>query len=451
MAGYDDLVKAGLLNVGDQRDAALMGLFALGNQIGNRGAARLSPTPPPINLGAVMGAYQNQMQASMQRGALAKKLADDEGMRNIFAPKPYDEPMAQRMASVVGNNANARTMDQTEWGEDEVYEGYSFDPRSGDPVNDMGQPISGIQALGHQAGVKARDAALPLAREQTTVPTALRGMPQNAQSLISQVAEYNPKAALTMAGSVLAAQNKYRKPKYHNVTVDGVDAYMSTAEVEAAKAGGASLKPYARPPLVDMSTNAPSVMAEFGLETWKGAAEQADLAGQKLYKLGEMDALLKTGVQTGKLESMTLGIRGFFASFGVTDPDMPVWEAMQSLGNELALAKHGVGMGPMTDKDFEIYKRIVPNLTNTRAGNMLISHRIRREYIGQQMYAEILREQIKTVGAGNIDTRLAWTTVAQKLTEKLGPLIPEYESPGDVPESMRGRAIMLGGRLALVE
>ena len=145
MSQYDKLIRAGLLDPGDRRQAALEGLFALGAQIGRRGEARLSPTPPPMNLSGVMEGYRNSMQASLQRGALAKKLADDEGMRNIFAPKPVNEREALRVAAVVGNNANANFLDRTEWGEDEVYEGVSRDPRTSRPVNDLGQPGAGPQ------------------------------------------------------------------------------------------------------------------------------------------------------------------------------------------------------------------------------------------------------------------------------------------------------------------
>ena len=98
MANYNDLIKAGLLNTGDRRDAGLMGLIALGQSIGNRGAARLSPTPPPLDLAGPMAVYQNSMNTALQRGALAKKMRDDEKLRGMLAPQPVNEATAQRMA-----------------------------------------------------------------------------------------------------------------------------------------------------------------------------------------------------------------------------------------------------------------------------------------------------------------------------------------------------------------
>lgn len=424
MANYNDLIRAGLLNAGDRRDAGLMGLIALGQSIGNRGAARLSPTPPPLDLAGPMAVYQNSMNTALQRGALAKKMRDDERLRGMFAPRPVNEQAAQRMATGVVN------------------------PIMAQPAMDDPGAFGSDYDTWRQGYM---DRALPLAREQTTVPTALAGVPAAARPLISAVGEVNPMAGVQMAGNLMAEQFKYRKPEYHNVTVDGTPMRLTTPQLEQYRGQGATIAPYSSP-LVSNVTNAPNEMAQVGVGIYTGAQEQATLAAQKQFQLGEMRSLLATGVPTGKVADATMGFKNILSSFGVNNPNLSIQQAINSLGNELALAKHGPGMGPMTDKDFDIYAGIVPGLKNTPAGNALIMQRMEREYRGQIMYAQLIQEQMidPQIGAQRVNPAAAWRTVAERLNAELGPLIPTYNAPNDVPKSMVGRVIMLQGRPVLV-
>ena len=435
MANYNDLIKAGLLNAGDRRDAGLMGLIALGQSIGNRGAARLSPTPPPLDLAGPMAVYQNSMNTSLQRGALAKKLNQETALRKAIMPQPVNEPMAQRIAQT--------RFEPTRQALTALY-GYS--PLSGED-NDMSLEADGIPAMAQDAVT----AALPAARQMTTVPTALQGVPAAARPLISAVAQANPMAGVQMAGNLMAEQFKYRKPEYHNVTVDGTPMRLTTSQLEQYRGQGAKIAPFAAP-LVSNVTNAPNAMAQVGVDIYKGASEAATLAAQKQFQLGEMRSLLATGVPTGKVADATMGFKNILSSFGINNPNLSIQEAINSLGNELALAKHGPGMGPMTDKDFDIYAGIVPGLKNTPAGNALVMQRMEREYRGQIMYAQLIREQMidPQIGAQRVNPAAAWRTVAERLNAELGPLIPTYNAPNDVPKSMVGRVIMLQGRPVLV-
>ena len=195
MANYNDLIKAGLLNTGDRRDAGLMGLIALGQSIGNRGAARLSPTPPPLDLAGPMAVYQNSMNTALQRGALAKKLNQESALRKAIMPQPVNEPMAQRIAQT--------RFEPTRQAQTALY---GFSPLSGED-NDMSLEAGGIPAMAQDAVT----AALPAARQMTTVPKYLQGVPAAARPLISAFSEANPMAGLQMAGNLMAEQFKYRK------------------------------------------------------------------------------------------------------------------------------------------------------------------------------------------------------------------------------------------------
>jgi hypothetical protein len=195
MADYNDLIRAGLLNAGDRRDAGLMGLIALGQSIGNRGAARLSPTPPPLDLAGPMAVYQNSMNTALQRGALAKKLNQETALRKAIMPQPVNEPMAQRMAQT--------RFEPTRQALTALY-GYS--PLSGED-NDMSLEAGGIPAMAQDAVT----AALPAARQMTTVPKYLQSVPAAARPLISAVSEANPMAGLQMAGDLMAKTYTPRK------------------------------------------------------------------------------------------------------------------------------------------------------------------------------------------------------------------------------------------------
>lgn len=171
---YEDFINAGLLSPNAEREAALMGLFALGNQIGNRSAPRLSPTPPPMDLNAVMSVYQNQMNAALRRGAMRKQMQDQEKLRKLFEPTPINEPAAQAIADARFNQVQSGTMD----------------------VDEMDADIDARASA-------AREAALPAARQMTTTPVALQGLPANLARVIGGIGQVDPEMGAKTLASVL--------------------------------------------------------------------------------------------------------------------------------------------------------------------------------------------------------------------------------------------------------
>lgn len=196
MANYNDLIKAGLLNAGDRREAGLMGLIALGQSIGNRGAARLSPTPPPLDLAGPMAAYQNSMNTALQRGALAKKMRDDEKRRNLFMPQPVNEAEAQRRAQ-----RYYRPMEQAQTAL------YGMSPLSGED-NDMSLEAGGIPAMAQDAVT----AALPAARAATMIPDALSFMEPSKAMALMQIGQKAPKVGLQGLMSALGKNSDLLSP-----------------------------------------------------------------------------------------------------------------------------------------------------------------------------------------------------------------------------------------------
>ena len=119
---FDRMASLGLLSPQDRQSAALNGLLVLGSQLANRGAPRLNPTPPPIDLSKAMNVYQTGMRNAMAQNMAVRKLEQEKKMRDALggidvsqlSPKiqevfkaivPYDPSAA---VSLVGKTLTAR-------------------------------------------------------------------------------------------------------------------------------------------------------------------------------------------------------------------------------------------------------------------------------------------------------------------------------------------------------
>ena len=195
-----------------------------------------------------------------------------------------------------------------------------------------------------------------------------------------------------------------------------------------------------------------STIAKTGYEE---AAAAAAKASQDLFRLGEWQSLVASGVPTGRVQDFSVGVRGILKDFGVVDNNLPIQEAMNSLGNEMALSKHGPGMGPMTDADFQIYRGIMPGLKGTVEGNSLITRRLEREYKGKQLYAEVIRDQlISSPDGSKYNPASAWREVAKRLNDEMGPLIPTFKTKAEfdrVADQHVGQVVTIGGKPLLVQ
>lgn len=182
---YDDFINAGLLSPNAEREAALMGLFALGNQIGNRSAPRLSPTPPPMDLNAVMSVYQNQMNAALRRGAMRKKMQDQEKLRKLFEPQPVNETLARQIAQPAVNSYMAQPI-----------------------MDDPGAFDTDLE----QYEQRAMEAALPAARTATTIPDALSFMEPSRARALMQIGQKAPNVGLQGLMSALGKKSDVLSP-----------------------------------------------------------------------------------------------------------------------------------------------------------------------------------------------------------------------------------------------
>jgi hypothetical protein len=372
MANYNDLIKAGLLNAGDRRDAGLMGLIALGQSIGNRGAARLSPTPPPLDLAGPMAVYQNSMNTALQRGALAKKMRDEERLRGMFAPRPVNEQTAQRMATGVVN------------------------PIMAQPAMDDPGAFGSDYDTWRQGYM---DRALPLAREQTTVPTALAGVPAAARPLISAVAEVNPMAGVQMAGNLMAEQFKYRKPEYHNVTVDGTPMRLTTPQLEQYREQGATIAPYSAPTTsinMNAGRKADEGFVDWALKRSNTLQENAQSASGTIASMTQLSSILDSGISTGFGTETITEIQRLGQRFGwtseATNAAIASKEGFAAETMKLILpAVKQLGVNP-TDKDLDFIVQGNPSLGKTLAGNRFMIEILKVKAARDQKLGEFDRD-----------------------------------------------------------
>ena len=343
---YEDFINAGLLNPNAERRAALMGLFALGNQIGNRSAPRLSPTPPPMDLNAVMNVYQNELNSALRRGAMRKQMQDEQALRNMFKPQPVNENLARQIAQPAVNRYMAQPI--------------MDDPGAFD--TDLAQYEQ-----------RAMEDALPAARQMTTVPTALQPLPAAMRPFIGAAAQYDPKSALTMAGNMLAEQYKYRKPTYRNVVVDGQNRVLSETQIAEAQARGSVVEPFSSPStVVNFGSKTQERIAEGILKSNDSIAEAAGTARTTLGTLTEMERLLDSGLKTGFGAEYDVAAGRLARRLNLADIDVSKKEGFLALSNELVLPRvKQLGVNP-TDKDLDFVVKGNPTLTKTPEGNRYI-------------------------------------------------------------------------------
>lgn len=164
----DPLVEAGLLKPSSQQDAALQALFAIGNQIANRSAPRLSPTPPPMDLSAAQTAYQNSLTNALQTGALRQKLKQRDALKKMVAPLTPSASDVKSATDAYMQPLESQNVLQNLVGDE--YQSDAFLPSKTDldPVRKM---VEGTVT------------------KSLSTPKLLRGMPEGQRSLVQSLAD----------------------------------------------------------------------------------------------------------------------------------------------------------------------------------------------------------------------------------------------------------------------
>lgn len=125
-------------------------------------------------------------------------------------------------------------------------------------------------------------------------------------------------------------------------------------------------------------------------------------APKRLADIDRMEQLLQ-GVEGGKLAPMGADIASAANSLGLKiDPKLGNKQASESLAIEMAMSYRQPGTGPMTDKDFENFQKIVPNLSKTAEGRAQIMATMRAKINRDREVARMARDYAKK-NNGNLD------------------------------------------------
>lgn len=128
---------------------------------------------------------------------------------------------------------------------------------------------------------------------------------------------------------------------------------------------------------------------------------EANQANQTLFQVGQFEAALNRGARTGPVAEATLGARSFLSAFGLLTPEenqrLTDEQLVNSLGNRMQLAMSKFMKGAISEREQDIMRATVPNLTNTKQGN--------RAIIG--VMREMLRRQREVSRRVNADYRRA--------------------------------------------
>ncbi len=114
-----------------------------------------------------------------------------------------------------------------------------------------------------------------------------------------------------------------------------------------------------------------------GSETFRqDLAKKARQSGETLLQLRQFENALLRGGRTGPVVESTLGFRRFLSAIGALTPEedqrLGDEELLASLGNRMQLAMSEFMKGAISEREQDIMRATVPNLTNTKEGNFLI-------------------------------------------------------------------------------
>jgi hypothetical protein len=145
--------------------------------------------------------------------------------------------------------------------------------------------------------------------------------------------------------------------------------------------------------------------SEFSKQSGKSMAEMYGTinnasfkAPQTIRTLERMEALLQ-GVDGGKLSPLGLEVASAANSIGIKlDPKLGNKQAAESLAREMAATFRQPGTGPMTDKDFDNFLQIVPNLAKSAEGRRQITATMKRAAARDIQLGNMARNYVKQRG-----------------------------------------------------
>lgn len=315
MVTNKELIAAGLLSPRSRADAGFAALAALSSQLLNRGAPRLTPTPPPIDLNAVMGAYNQTLQNDLQRGLALRQFQRSE---EEYARKQKERENLLKM----------------------------IEPQTVQTMDDDMAPMTEQQPSALMQSLPA--AMRPIFRGLVTggqAPAAFAslfaaGLKDNTPSSIKTLNYINSALAGLPANSPQRATLEAMRTKL--LTPAGTNI-----EVNTQKGAGGQV-----------------------IDSMKDLRESTNTARGILQQMNELESLINQGAKTGFGQEAITEVNKFLRAFGLSDSDVSNEEQFRAITTESAISNvKRLGSQP-TDKDLDMVFQAGPQLSNTREGNL---------------------------------------------------------------------------------
>jgi flagellar protein FlgJ len=129
---------------------------------------------------------------------------------------------------------------------------------------------------------------------------------------------------------------------------------------------------------------------QFAAETFRDLANQGTTATRSAIQLDRLDTLLgKTG---GGLATQAKAIAG---NFGIETKNLSEIQAAEAIVNQLVPLQRPPGSGTMSDADLALFKRSLPRLINTPAGNKQIIDTLKAINQYDQQIGAIARDALR--------------------------------------------------------
>lgn len=173
-----------------------------------------------------------------------------------------------------------------------------------------------------------------------------------------------------------------------NVNVPGQPSAQEIAMQEARAAGLKKQQERA-------ATSSENFRAELNTE--------ARQSGQTLNELAQFEAALFRGGKTGPLTEATIGFRRFLSQIGALSPEenqrLSDEQLLAALGNKMQLAMSKYMKGAISEREQDIMRATVPNLSNTVEGNLLLIEVMRELHRRQKIVARKVNEDFRRANA----------------------------------------------------
>ncbi|MEK9748952.1 MAG: hypothetical protein VW443_07960 [Pseudomonadales bacterium] len=312
---YQKFIDMGLLSPTSRSDAAWMALANLGGQLINRGAPRLTPTPPPIDINSVMKTYQNAIQNDLQRGLALRQFqrSEEEYARKQQARDAFLKELQPQTVQTMDEDMAPMTVQQPSALMQSL-------PAAMRPIfRGLVLGDKGAEAFGAVLGAGLKD----------RTPTSIKTL-NYIDSALARLPEGSPQRA-----TLEAMKTKLLTPAGTNVSV-------STGK----SAGDLILK---------------------GLDE---SREAGGIAASTLSEMNELESLYNKGVKTGFGQELFTTINRALRAAGLSDVDVSNEEQFLAITTQAAISNvKKLGQNP-TDRDLDMIFQAGPQLMNTREGNL---------------------------------------------------------------------------------